>query len=140
MYSKTLFVLLCLWYGPWVRNKISLLLLLLYMQGWIFEFRCSRQTLRKGAYILHIIYRNVIRWKKVKLFILSGNLLLRESIVCTVNCLKSSDFKLFVAYTLKLLRGTFAHSFALFWQTWLTPELKCGSRVINKLFDKRLQN
>jgi len=27
MYSKTLFVLLCLWYGPWVRNKISIFLL-----------------------------------------------------------------------------------------------------------------
>jgi len=31
------------------------------MQGWILEFRFSRQTLRKAPYVLHMIYRNVIR-------------------------------------------------------------------------------
>jgi len=35
MYSKILFVLFCLWYWPWVRNKL-LLLLLLYSNHWFY--------------------------------------------------------------------------------------------------------
>jgi len=72
------------------------------MQGWILEFKCPRQTLRKVAYILHMLYRNFIRSKQAKFFILSGILLLRESQFHTVNCLISFDFKLFFNYTLKL--------------------------------------
>ena len=34
MYSKTLFVLLCLWYEPWVCNKILLLLLITILIFW----------------------------------------------------------------------------------------------------------
>jgi len=46
---------------------------------------------------------------KVKFFIFSGNLLLLESIVHTVNCLKSFDFKLLFVYTLKDLSLAYSH-------------------------------
>jgi len=39
------------------------------------------------------------------IFILSGNLLLRESTFHIANCLKLFDFTLFFVYTLKLLKG-----------------------------------
>jgi len=38
---------------------------LYYMQGWMLELRCPRQTLRKGSYSLHMLYKNIIRWKQV---------------------------------------------------------------------------
>jgi len=44
---------------------------------------------------------------KLIFFILSGSLLLRESSLRIVNCLKSFDFKLFFVYTLHLLRGPY---------------------------------
>ena len=53
-----------------------------------------------------------------KFFILSGNLLLRESPFQIVNCLKLFDFTLFFVYTLKLLKAPLAHIFALFWKTY----------------------
>ena len=52
---------------------------------------------RKVAYVLHMLYRNFIRWKQVKFFVLSGISLLRESPFHTVNCLKSFDFTLFLS-------------------------------------------
>jgi len=62
--------------GP--RGPLCEICSFLICKGGYFEFRCSRQTLRKRAlYFTHDIYRNVIRWKKVKFFNLSGNLLLR---------------------------------------------------------------
>jgi len=80
-----------------------------YMQGWTLELRCPRKTLEKEAlYFIHAI-QSFIRWNQGKFFILSGNLLLRESTFCTVNCLKSFSFKMFFVYTLKLLRGPFRH-------------------------------
>ena len=45
-------------YGP---GLLCVKLVLYYMQGLILEFRPPRQTLRKGAYILHMLYRNCIR-------------------------------------------------------------------------------
>jgi len=33
-------------------------------EGWI-EFRCPKQTFRKGPYISHMRYKNFIRWKQV---------------------------------------------------------------------------
>jgi len=56
---------------------------------------------------------------KVKFFILFGNLLLRERIIHTANCLKSFYFKLFFVYTScggAFFFRKFAHNFALFWQ------------------------
>jgi len=46
-----------------------------------------------------------------KFFILSGNLLLRESPFQIVNCLKLFDFTLFFVYTLKLLKAPFGTHF-----------------------------
>jgi len=43
-----------------------------------------------------------------------GNLLLRESAYHIVNCLKSFDFLLFFAYSLKLLRGSLDHLHIIF--------------------------
>ena len=89
-------------YGPRAFGGPAVLCVkfgLYYMQGYLLEFRCPRQTLRKGPYILHTLYRSFIRWKQVQIFILFGNLLLRESTFCVVNCLKSIDFKLFFVYT-----------------------------------------
>jgi len=98
-------------YGPRVFGgpRGPLCELLQYMPGWTFELRCLRKTLKKGPYILHMLYRNFIRWNQGKFFILSGNLLLRESTFYIVNCLKSFGFKLFFVYTFKLLRGPFRH-------------------------------
>jgi len=45
--------------------------------------------------ILRLLYRNFIRGKQVKFFILCGNLLLRESQFHIVSCSKSFDFQLF---------------------------------------------
>ena len=46
---------------------------------------------KKGPYILHMLCRNCIRWTQVKFFILSENLLLRESPFHIVNYLTSFD-------------------------------------------------
>jgi len=53
---------------------------------------------KRCPYILRLLYIKFIRGKQVKLFILCGNLLLRESPFHIVSCLKSFDFKLFFVY------------------------------------------
>jgi len=63
---------------------------------------------KQGLYILHMLYRNVCLLK-VNFFILSGNLLLRESPFHIASCLKLFDFKLFFVYTLNLLRSSHCH-------------------------------
>ena len=106
------------------------------MQGWMLEFR---QTLRKGAlgckYLLHMLYRNYIRWNQVKFFIMSGNW--KSISLCKlfeviwfsiVLCLHSCWGAFF---------GTFAHNFCfILTNIWLVSELKCSSKVINKLSAK----
>ena len=82
---------------------------LYYMQGWMLELRCPRQTLRKGSYSLHMLYKNIIRWKQVSFLILSGDLLLRVGPFHAVDCVKSVDFKMFFVYILNLLRVPFWH-------------------------------
>ena len=78
-------------------------------KGWILDFKYPRQTFGKGHYTFLLLYRNFIRWKQAKFFILPGNLLLRESPFHTVNYLKSFDLKLFFEYTLNWLRYLFWH-------------------------------
>ena len=114
------------------------------MQGWTLKVRCPRKALKKGPYILHMLYRNFICWHHSKFFIFSENLLLRESTFYIVNCLKSFGFKLFFVYIFKLLRGPFRHICTKFCfiitNIWLASELiKRGSGVINKLFNKPMQ-
>jgi len=54
-----------------------------------------------------MIYGNFIRCKQVKFFILSGNLLLRESPFHIAKFLKSFDFKLFfVCLHIKIAEGS----------------------------------
>jgi len=70
---------------------------------------------KEGLYFTHDIHKHYSL--KVKFFILSGNLLLRESIIYAVNCLKSFDFKLFFVHTTygkAFFIRKFAHNFALF--------------------------
>jgi len=61
-------------------------------------------TSKKGPCILHVtqIYHLL---KAISIFILSGNLLLREIPFHIANCLTPVDFTLFFVYTLKLLKG-----------------------------------
>ena len=101
-----------------------------YMQGWIL-YLGVRSKLSEREPILHMLFRNFIRWKQVKFFILPGNLLLRENPFHILKCLKSYDFKLFFFYTLKLLWGPYVTLHIIF--------LKCGSGVINKHFNKAMQ-
>ena len=61
------------------------------VQGWISEFQVPGTNSERGFYILHLLYRNFIRYKRVKLFKMSGKLLLYESPFQIVNCLKSFD-------------------------------------------------
>jgi len=49
---------------------------------------------KKGPYILHMLHKNFTCWKQLKFFILSGNLLLRESPFHITNGLKLFDFTL----------------------------------------------
>ena len=91
-----------------------------------------------------MLHRNFFHLKQVKFFILHGNLLLHQSPFHMVNCWKSFDYNLFFAYTLKLLRipiWHFAHNFCfILTDIWLASDLKkCGSRVINKLFNNTMQ-
>ena len=74
---------------------------------------------KNGPYNLHMLHKNFTYWMQFEFFILSGNLLLRESLFHTVNYLKLFDFILFFVYTLKLLKGPpLVHIFALFWKTY----------------------
>ena len=99
---------------------------------------CSRY-IKKGPYILHMLHKNFTCWKQLKFFILSGNLLLRESPFHIVNCLKLFDFKLFFVYTLKLLKGPLWHIFLLYFEKHMTCSRACGSRVVHQLSNKTMQ-
>jgi len=48
------------YYGPPLLGapRSFVLNFLYYMQGCILEFMCPRQTLGKGAYILHMLYKS----------------------------------------------------------------------------------
>jgi len=82
-----------------------------YMQVRILEFRCSRQTFRKEACILHMLYRNFLRWKNLTFFLLPENLLLRGSPFHIANCFKSFDFKFFLYTCWGAPFETFARDF-----------------------------
>ena len=92
-------------------------------------------TSKKIPYILHMLHKNFTCWKQFKFFILSGNLLLRESPFGTVNCLKLFDFTLFFIYTLKLLKGPLWHIFLLYFEKHMT----C-CRVVHQLLNKAMRN
>jgi len=101
----------------WGLAVLCVRFVLYHMQGCV---GVQGKLSERGLYILHMLYRNFIRWKQVNFFILSGNLLLHEGTFHIINCLKSFDLKLFFVYTLKLLRapfGTCAYNFVLFWKT-----------------------
>ena len=51
-------------------------------------------TSKKDPCILHMLHKYFTCWKHFKFFILSGNLLLRESPFHIINCLKLFDFTL----------------------------------------------
>jgi len=81
-----------------------------YMQGLVLEFRCPKQTLRKGPCILHMLYKTFSqKASKIFHFVCECASALRS--IHTVNYLKSLDFKLFFVYTLNLLRIPFWHIF-----------------------------
>jgi len=61
---------------------------------------------KKAPYILLMQNRNFIRRKQVQFFILSGNLLLRESRFHTVNCLKSFDLSCSSPTQVKVVDGS----------------------------------
>jgi len=87
-----------------------------------------------------MLYKNVIWRKQVKIFVLSGNLLVRETQFHVVSCLKSFDFKLFFVCTGVEEPLLFAWNFCfILSNTWLASELTYGSRVINYAFYKTLQ-
>jgi len=72
------------------------------------------------------------------IFILSGNLLLRESTFHIANCLKLFDFTLFFVYTLKLLKGPLWHIFLLCFEKRMTCSRTCGA--VHQRLNKRIQN
>jgi len=74
-----------------------------------------------------------------KFFILSGNLLLRESPFHIVNCLKSFDFTLFIVYTIKLLKGPLWHIYLLYFEKHMTCSRACGSTVVHQRLNKTMQ-
>jgi len=84
---------------PWSFVQICFLL------HAILEFRCRRQTIRKGAHVLHTLYRNFIRRLQIKFFILSGNYFLRESAFDIANCLKSFEFYIVPRLHIKFVEG-----------------------------------
>jgi len=76
------------------------------MQGQILGFRYPRQTLKKRTlYFMPKLYSLEARY----IFILSGNLLLREILFHIVNFLKSFDYIMFFLYILQVFRGLFLH-------------------------------
>ena len=97
---------------------------------------------KRRRYILHILYKNFIRWKQVKFFILSGNLLLRESQFHIVHCLKSLDFELLFVYA---LGGSpfdiCALNFCFILKNiWLASELiRCDSQLVHERFNKTIK-
>ena len=117
-------------YGPAV---LCVKFVLYYTQGWIFELG-ARGKLPGGCPIFYTCYTETFRWKQVKFFILSGNLLLRESTFQIVNFLKSFHFKFFFVYTLNLLRDPFwqiSHNFCfIVTNIWLASDLiECDYRA-----------
>jgi len=99
--------------------------------------QCLFTLHEKSPYILHMLHKNFTCWKQFKFFILSGNLLLRDSPFHTVNCLKLFDFTLFFVYTLKLLKGPLWHIFLLYFEKHIFRA--CGSRVVHQLLKKIMQ-
>ena len=97
---------------------------------------CSRYIKKAPLYFKHATQK-FNRWKQFKFFILSANLLLRESPFHIVNCLKLLDFTSFFVYTLKLL-NTLVH-FVLYFEKHMTYSKACGSRVVLQLFNKTMQ-
>jgi len=91
-----------------------------------------------------MLYRNFIRWKQVQCFVLSRHLLLREGPFHIARCLSHfiSNFSLSAHWSCwGVPFGTFAHNFYFVLKNiWLASELiKCGSRVVRKLFNKTMQ-
>jgi len=91
------------------------------------EWRSHCFTLyhKRVSYILHMIYRNFIRWKQVEFFTLSGNLLLRGSPFHFVNFFYPFDLKLFFVCTLSTYTSCWEPPlaqlhiiFALFWKKY----------------------
>ena len=97
-------------------------------------------TSYRGPYILHMLHKNFTCWKQFKFFILSENLLLRESPFHIVTCLQLSDFTLFFVYTLKLLKAPLWHIFLLCFEKHMTCFRACGSRVVHQLLNKTMPN
>ena len=93
-------------------------------------------TSKKGPCILHMLHKNFTCWKQFTFFILSGNLLLRESLFHVINCWKLFNFTLFFVYTLKLLKGPLWHIFLLYFEKHMTFSKACGSRVVHQLLNK----
>jgi len=89
--------------------------------------QCLFTLHEKSPYILHMLHKNFTCWKQFKFFILSGNLLLRDSPFHTVNCLKLFDFTLFFVYTLKLLKGLLWHIFLLYFEKTYLQSLRLQS-------------
>jgi len=101
---------------------------------------------KRDPYSLDMLYRNFICWNQVKFFILSGILLLRESLFHIVNCLKYCNLTANCSLsTHSSCWGapfdTFAHNFCFILKNmWLASELvKYGSRVVHQLFNKTMQ-
>jgi len=97
-------------------------------------------TSKKGPYMLRMLHKSFTCWKQCKFFILSGNLLLRESPFRNVNCLKLFNFTLFFVYTLKLLNGPFDTHFCFILKNiWLSPELAAPEWFIS-FYTKQCKN
>jgi len=96
-------------------------------------------TSKKGPYILHMLHKNFTCWKQFKLFILTGNLLLRESPFHIANCLKLFDFTLFFCLHIKVVKGPLWHIFLLYFEKHMTCSRACGSRVVHLLINKTMQ-
>jgi len=111
------------------------------MQGWILQFRCTRQGLIfLSLYFTHAIPK-LFRWKQVKFFILSWKSVSHcksFELIWFLNCSLSKHYR-----CLETPFPTFAHDFCfILIKMWFASEpIKGGSgRVINKHFNKTLQN
>jgi len=87
-------------------------------------------TSKNDPYILHMLHKNFTFWKQLKFFILSGNLLLRESPFHVVNCLKLFDFTLISTPALDYIQKK---ELASFYNT--TELIKVLCNVIKIFFD-----
>jgi len=89
--------------------------------------------------IFHLLHKNFSWWKQFKFFILCENLLLRESPLHILNCLKLVNFTLFFVYTLKLLKGPLWHISLFYFEKNMTFARACGFRVVQQLLNKTMQ-